>query len=471
MRIIAFALLLISFSSHAQQTAVIVDFSNPGCRMKEDEERAKMNAVKSDWASKDESSSCVDEVGTMFADCLGSGAGNASCDDAMTDITEDDVKEMIKTHPEKYGINGSTRAVIDRQVNEANCVRLRAHCAKNVLDTKNASCFSGTAPGYQGEVVAYINSYMSCMESVAASMEQGARDILSPPKKAGEEDVNIVERSRAIGATDTLECKPKDGYRFCEYKQTGFNPNVAIAEPVNPTPPDPMPVLPTPETLHGEPFQATAPAVLPNTCPGTILGDGVTVITSPTCQVMQNNPQMIIQSVTASGQKVSVPATCDSSDKSNVGDSVECKLKATQQAKPLYLLQSNNELKTCRTDGWVMSCPESFIEQSLQKRVKVLGVAGDATTKPAEGYVHYNRRTGQISTASVGQGVNSNGVMLEFQGKPVIAHTRAPASMLMPTGDAYAVDKFVVQTSKTPVSSQLLQQGLPLMREISLGDR
>jgi hypothetical protein len=441
-------------ASSAEDEIVVQD-----CEVQRPSETDKIAAIKSKWNSAGEGSACVDLAGQEYTECLDAGENNASCVLAASMPPGIDAsKPYCGLTP---GIYGSLTVIVERFVAEANCSRLREKCIRDVLANRGSLCGVHDAEPYRAEVFAHIQDRATCLQTRAQQSEGGGNKLIAAFTGGSE---GAMDASRAMGVTDKISCNENPGYRSCAYTQT-----VAAIDP-GPSAPAPVPPL-----NPGSPVAITTAAVqapvLPNTCSGTILGDGVTVITSPTCQVMQNSQAITIQSVSATGQKVSQPAQCEATATSNTGESVQCQLtKSAVPSAPLYKLEIDNRAKSCRTSGWTMTCPEKAIESALARRVKVLGASGDQKlSKPVEGYAHYSKRTGRISTAATGQ-VRTNGVILDLDGKPVMAFTRTPAS-ISGQGDAYAMDKFILQTSRTPLSEELEKVGAPLMREISLGDK
>lgn len=439
------------------------------CEVQPSSEQTQMSGYKSKWNAAGEGSACVDLAGQEYGECLEAGANDPSCKLAAS--TPPSIDPGKPNCGLESGIYGSLSVFVERFVAESNCARLREKCIRDVMVNRESLCGAMDATAYRTEVFNHINERAQCLSDRAAQSESAGKTFLASVAGSSSEP-SAMESSRAIGYNDTITCDTKPGYRHCQFAQTvtevATNPD---------TPPIAPPPLGAPEP--GAPVVTSAvraAPLVPNTCAGTILGDGVTVITSPTCQVMgsagaSSAPMITIQSVSATGEKVTAPATCQATSSSNSGEAVQCSLMKTMSAAaPVYKLETDNRVKSCRTSGWTVTCPDSAVEAALQRRVKILGVSGEAPLKqPIEGYAHYSRRTGKVTTASTGK-LRSNGVMMEIAGKPVMAFSRAPAS-IAPTGDAYSMDKFVLQTSRTPLTEELETAGAPLMREISLGDK
>lgn len=467
MRILVSLFLVVSFHVHAQETIDLKD-----CSAQPDIEQTRVNAIKSSWNTAGEASSCVDIARDEYVKCLSEGGAKGTFRDPHCSVADanPDPEVPVKFN---YGIYGSATALVNRLVSESNCSRLRDHCIRRAMNELTSLCVEPDASNYRDAMFKHINDSAKCLRERGDQFESVATKLLS----SGTGTPSALEASRTQGNSESIKCNSIAGYRRCTFavvESTVAKASVGEIPATNESAAT-APVSTSSSALDSDLAQPISPTppLAPNTCAGTVLGDGITAITSPTCQVVgsaDSAPEITIQSLNSNGQKISTPATCQATSSSNLGEAVQCSLKRTTPSAPLYKLEIDNRVKACRTHGWTLTCPDSAVEAALQRRVKIFGVSGEAPLKnPTEGYAHYSRRTGQVTTASTGR-LRSNGVILEIEGRPVMAYSRAPAS-IAPMADAYAMDKFVLKTSRTPLSEELESAGAPLMREISLGDK
>jgi hypothetical protein len=286
----------------------------------------------------------------------------ASCDDEKK---QNPNCQAIESSPPDATVTGGTRQTqitqADLLAKAANCHYSISHCYKydahfkKTYDGRTGNCLTGpdkvvidaSASDEDKEkarnVIRYYKDYQAQIQDAEA--------------KCSRDDAAIYESQardteKAMGATAALDCmNHDDGTRVCTSRPNGSK----------------FQTFPDGDKIS---TNGPMPAKIGD-CSGSVLGDGVTVVTVKHCDHNNNSP-VSITAYDAGGNARVVSGTCGPGATPDINI---CKLDTPIKANPVYFatLDKNSPLTDCVQNGYVLSCGEGYFQGLTTRPMTIWG--------------------------------------------------------------------------------------------------
>lgn len=438
------------------------------CRLTENTESELENKLRSSHPQVD--STCVAQYQNVINDCLPTKEKNAACDE---------IEAKLITHP-------SAVEAFNRQIKEAiraaNCARVSEHCLKKVdLEAYYKSCMRRGLDLGQAEkdgkarerkladnilyaklFNAKVEEIKSCLGTQGQQYEKLAKETFTASQSVRDAD-NLKLAS--------LYCLDHDeGYRICAFHNDGK----ASTKRLNESDPQAL------KGLEASPVRMMNEEGLH--CSGVVLGNGVDASTNAHCTKLFADPDNVpLQVIDKHGNKQTIMASCGAGVERLireipdywVQDHAVCSLRQPIETHPTYQLVRNNSITTCMKQGWTYMCPDSEIEKFTGKKVLVYHYPFRDGLTASEGYIRYEKETGQFFHRMPLSGGSSGSPLIidrtiEHEGDRLVLGNTARVAKEIFDGLAPVLDYSDLDRVKIPYLPQsTLEQGAPLFRELS----
>jgi hypothetical protein len=241
----------------------------------------------------------------------------------------------------------------------------------------------------------------------------------------------------------------------------------------------------------GDELNGNSPAKLETdhtSCSGTLLGDGVTVITAGHCtNKLDKNGQPTISVYDKNGTLHKLPATCvrgmfDERAPVDSVDSSYCRLSSPIAANPLYVATLDPSQKTgCMTSGYLKKCAPDFFQRMSSSPVSMRAwpaqndeatfKRNNSTLYQTTGTLYYDSSNQNLITRNMlcTSGCSGGGYIVDYGGEQVLVSAHSYGNDRSPGGGAHVIPVDLFKDLKIQsISTQKLAEGTFLFQSMPL---